>query len=110
MQTSRPARARPLPIAPMLAAFPHGCYLSRDPETRQAMANEPENRLIETDVRAASLEQIHAALTFLYRGDFVPALSLASAAEGILPQTNNPHFFKKLQEWQKLLPPNIGGA
>src|SRR5262245_55632322 len=67
-------------------------------------------KVFQTDVRAASLAQIHAAIDCLRRGDFVSAIALGSAAEGILPGTENPHLFTKLEKWQKSLPPDIGGA
>ena len=38
------------------------------------------------------------------------AITLGSAAEGILPATDKPHLLTKLQEWQKLLPQDVGGA
>jgi histidyl-tRNA synthetase len=67
-------------------------------------------KIIETDIRAASLAQIHAAIDLLQKSDFVSAIALGSAAEGILPETDTPHLFSKLAEWQKSLPPDVGGA
>jgi len=76
------------------------------------MVEERNNRLkvFETDIRAASLAQIHAAIERLQQSDFVSAIALGSAAEGILPETNNPHLLTKLQQWQKSLPSDLGGA
>jgi histidyl-tRNA synthetase len=65
---------------------------------------------IETDVRAASLSQIHVAIDRLHEADFVSAITLGSAAEGILPTTDNPHLFAKLEAWQKSLPADLEGA
>jgi histidyl-tRNA synthetase len=70
--------------------------------------NQP--KTFETDVRAASMAQIHAAIERIQQSDFVSAIALGSAAEGILPETDKPHLFTKLQEWQKSLPSDIGGA
>jgi histidyl-tRNA synthetase len=76
------------------------------------MAEERNDQLkvFETDVRAASLAQIHAAIDRLQQSDFVSAITLGGAAEGMLPETEKPHLFTKLQEWQKSLPPDTGGA
>jgi histidyl-tRNA synthetase len=76
------------------------------------MADKPEKQLkvIETDIRAACLAQIHAAIDRLQQSDFVSAIALGSAAEGILPDTDNPHLLTKLKEWQKSLPSDVGGA
>jgi histidyl-tRNA synthetase len=74
------------------------------------MTDEPEERTLQADVRAACLLQLHAAIELLHDSNYVAAVTLAGAAEGILPATDNPHYRQKLQDWQKTLPPNIGGA
>jgi histidyl-tRNA synthetase len=76
------------------------------------MTEKPEDqpKVFETDVRAASLAQIHAAIERIQQSDFVSAIALGSAAEGILPETDKPYLFTKLQEWRKLLPSDVGGA
>lgn len=53
---------------------------------------------IETTVRFASMRQVHAAIDHLYRGDFECAITLAGAAEGMLPDTDSPHFRQKAKE------------
>jgi hypothetical protein len=53
---------------------------------------------ISTNVRFASMRQIHAALEHLHRGDYECAITLAGAAEGMLPDTDKPHFRQKVKE------------
>jgi hypothetical protein len=53
---------------------------------------------IETTVRLASMRQIHGAIEHLNKGDFECAITLAGAAEGILPDTDAPHFRQKVEE------------
>ncbi len=67
-------------------------------------------KVVETDVRGAAIAQIHAAIVRFEQADFVSAITLGSAAEGILPETDKPHLFSKLQEWRQLLLPDVGGA
>jgi hypothetical protein len=43
------------------------------------------------------MRQIHAAIEHLRRGDFECAITLAGAAEGILPDTDKPHFRQKVK-------------
>ena len=52
---------------------------------------------VDTNVRFASMRQIHAAIDHLHRGDFECAITLAGAAEGILPNTNEPHFRQRVK-------------
>jgi hypothetical protein len=52
---------------------------------------------IETTIRFASMRQIHGAICHLHRGDFECAITLAGAGEGILPDTDNPHFRQKVK-------------
>jgi hypothetical protein len=65
---------------------------------------------IEIDVRLASLGQIHDAIDHLHKSDFVSAITLASAAEGILPHTDKPHLFPKLKALSASLPADPEGA
>jgi hypothetical protein len=44
---------------------------------------------IETSIRYASMRQIHAAMDHFHRGDFECAATLAAAACGMLPVTDN---------------------
>jgi len=53
---------------------------------------------IETKVQFASMRQINAAIDHLHRGDFECAITLAGAAEGMLPDTNSPHSRQKVKE------------
>jgi arginyl-tRNA synthetase len=43
------------------------------------------------------MRQIHAAIDHLYNGDFECAMTLAAAGEGILLDTDEPHFRQKVQ-------------
>jgi hypothetical protein len=61
-------------------------------------------------VRSASLRQIHDAIDHLHKSDYVSAITLASAAEGILPHTDNPHLFQKLKALSDSLPEDPEGA
>jgi hypothetical protein len=71
------------------------------------MAN-PES--IETIIRLASMRQINAAIDYLHRGDFECAITLAGAGEGMLPQTDNPHFLQKVRALAAALPETEEGA
>jgi hypothetical protein len=44
------------------------------------------------------MRQIHGAIEHAYRGDYECAITLAGAAEGILPETDEPHFREKEKE------------
>jgi hypothetical protein len=65
---------------------------------------------IEIDVRSASLVQIHDAIDHLHKLDFVSAITLASAAEGILPDTDKPHLFPRLKALVDSFPKDSQGA
>ncbi len=52
---------------------------------------------IDTHIRLASMRQIHCAIEHLHRGDYECAITLAGAAEGILPDTWKPHFREKVK-------------
>lgn len=56
---------------------------------------------IDTNIRLASMRQIHCAIDHLHRGDYECAITLAGAAEGILPDTWKPHFRQKLKGFSK---------
>ncbi|WP_316204718.1 hypothetical protein [Bradyrhizobium sp. SZCCHNS3004] len=53
---------------------------------------------IETNVRYASMRQIHAAIEHHRCQDWECAITLAAAAEGMLPATDEPHFRQKIKE------------
>jgi hypothetical protein len=78
------------------------------PDIRRRIVDNPE--AVETTVRLASLRQIHAAIDHLHKSEFESAITLASAAEGILPKTDKPHLFSKLQTWIATLPTDAEGA
>jgi hypothetical protein len=65
---------------------------------------------METNRRLASMRQIHAAIDHLYKSEFESAITLASAAEGILPKTEKPHLFQKIKKVAKALPADTPGA
>ncbi len=56
---------------------------------------------IDTHTRLASMRQIHCAIEHLHRGDFECAITLAGAAEGILPETDDAHFRQKVKALSK---------
>jgi hypothetical protein len=56
---------------------------------------------IETHVRLASMRQIHCAIEHLHRGDYECAITLAGAAEGMLPETEEKQFRQALVEFSK---------
>jgi hypothetical protein len=53
---------------------------------------------IDTNVHFASMRQINAAIEHLHRGDWECAITLAAAAEGMLPPTDEPHFRQKIKQ------------
>jgi hypothetical protein len=52
---------------------------------------------IEAHIRLASMRQIHCAIEHLERGDFECAITLAAAAEGMLPEPEKPYFRGKVK-------------
>ena len=52
---------------------------------------------VETTKKLAAQRQIDAAIAHLHRGELECAITLAAAAEGLLPDTNEPHVFAYLQ-------------
>ena len=64
----------------------------------------------ETTARSAALQQIHAAIDHLRKSELVAAITLASAAEGVLPRTDNPHLFPKMKALIASLPVDPGGT
>jgi hypothetical protein len=64
---------------------------------------------IETNIRFASMRQIHEAIQHLHRGDFECAITLAAAGEGMLPDTDKPHFRQKAIALEEKLPKTDGG-
>src|SRR5262245_16241483 len=56
------------------------------------------------------MRQIHAAIEHLERQDFECAITLAAAAEGMLPSTENPYFHQKVKALAASLPKDAEGA
>jgi hypothetical protein len=56
---------------------------------------------IETDIWLASMRQIHCSVEHLHRGDYECAITLAGAAEGMVPETWKPHFRQKLKAFAR---------
>jgi hypothetical protein len=56
---------------------------------------------IDTNIRLAAMRQIHCAIEHLERGDYECAITLAGAAEGMLPDTDVPHFRQQVKELSK---------
>ena len=66
---------------------------------------------IDTDVRIASMRQIHCAIEHIERGDYECAITLSAAAEGMLPEPNKPYFRGRVQDMAKREEiKNAGGA
>jgi hypothetical protein len=65
---------------------------------------------IETNIRLASMRQIHAAIEHHLRQDYECAITLAAAAEGMVPATGTPHFHQKVKEFAASLPDDLEGA
>jgi hypothetical protein len=59
---------------------------------------------IETTTKLASMRQIHAAIEHHGKQNWECAITLAAAAEGMLPATDEPHFHKKVKELAASLP------
>jgi hypothetical protein len=53
----------------------------------------------ETTKQLAALRQITAAIQHLSKREFECAITLAAAAEGLLPPTDEPHLFPDLKEF-----------
>lgn len=58
-------------------------------------------RVVETSKRLASSRQIRAAIVHFRNSQFECAMTLAAAAEGLLPATDKHHFFKTLKDKAK---------
>jgi len=56
---------------------------------------------IDTNIRLASMRQIHCAIEHLHRGNYECAITLAGAAEGMLPNTDEPTFRQKVKALSK---------
>jgi hypothetical protein len=54
---------------------------------------------IRTTKQLAAVRQITAAIEHLYKRDFECAITLAAAAESLLPPTADPHLFQSLKEY-----------
>ncbi|MCC8948205.1 hypothetical protein H8A97_24620 [Bradyrhizobium sp. Arg62] len=59
---------------------------------------------IETTTKLASMRQLHAAIEHHGKQNWECAITLAAAAEGMLPPTDEPHFHKKVKELAASLP------
>lgn len=56
---------------------------------------------IDTNIRLASMRQIHCAIEHLHNGDYECAITLGGAAEGMLPDTDEPTFRQKVKALSK---------
>jgi hypothetical protein len=65
---------------------------------------------IDTTTRVASMRQIHAAIWHFERQDYECAITLAAAAEGMLPATEKPYFHQKVKALAAGLPDEAEGA
>lgn len=64
--------------------------------TRLMKAPDGLGSYVETSKQLAALEQIHAAIWHCRNEAFECAVTLAAAAEGLLPTTGDPHLFQLL--------------
>jgi hypothetical protein len=71
------------------------------------MANAGEEK---TTIRAAAQQQIHAAIDHVHESEYASAITLGSAAEGILLHTDKLHLFPKLQAKIASMPADTGGS
>ena len=55
-----------------------------------------ERKEIETSKKLSALRQINAAIEHFHKGDFECAITLAAAAEGLLPEGKSPSLFREL--------------
>ena len=53
---------------------------------------------METSKKTSSQRQIEAGISHFERGELDCSITLSAAAEGILPETDDPHIFKQLKE------------
>jgi hypothetical protein len=66
-------------------------------------------RVIQTNKRLAAERQIHAAIAHFRAGDFECVITLCSAAEGQIPEPNEPiHLFGCLKEYAAEYPAEDG--
>lgn len=65
---------------------------------------------IEVTAKVASMRQIHAAIEHAEIQNYECAITLAAAAEGMLPATENEHFHKKVKDFAAALPEAEDGA
>ena len=56
---------------------------------------------IDTNIRLASMRQIYCAIEHLKRGDYECAITLAGAAEGMMPDTDAPTFRQRVKALSK---------
>ena len=54
---------------------------------------------IDTHIRLASMRQINRAIDHAIQGEYECAITLAGAAEGMLPETWKPHFRQKIKNF-----------
>ena len=65
---------------------------------------------METNKKLASMRQIHAAIDHLHKAELESGITLASAAEGVLPDTEKPHLFQKIKKMADSFPADSSGA
>jgi hypothetical protein len=68
-------------------------------DTNKATAESETAPEIETTKQLAALRQITAAIEHLRKREYECAITLAAAAEGLLPPTDEPHMFQALKEY-----------
>jgi hypothetical protein len=54
-------------------------------------------KIVETTKKLAATKQIHGAVSHFWNDEYECAITLAAAAEGLLPATDRPHLFSILR-------------
>jgi hypothetical protein len=64
---------------------------------------------VETNKKLALMRQIHAAIDHLHKAELESAITLPSAAEGVLPDKEKPHLFQKIKKMADSFPADPSG-
>jgi hypothetical protein len=65
---------------------------------------------LNTSISKSAMRQIHVAIELLHKSQFDSAVTLAAAADGMLPKTTKPTLFSKLKALADSLPTDEPGA
>jgi hypothetical protein len=56
---------------------------------------------VDTDIRVAAMRQLHCAIEHLKEGHYEAAITLAAAAEGMLPEPGKPYLRSAIKQMSK---------